>query len=231
MKQSNVDRVYIELQELAANFEFKPDERINETALSSQLGTSRTPLREALNRLVAEGFLTFQSGRGFFCRSLSPNLVLDLYEARVAVETEAVRLACARASDQEIHALIAQSEAGLMTDEALDARDLLARDEAFHIGIAHLSKNTELVRMLGNLNKRIRYIRLIYLKTRSTPKPEVPLAHRNVLNALLARDSETSAATMRKHIERRREDAAEAVRIAYSQLYVPDTDNLNESRP
>ena len=84
---SSVDRVYDRLRQMAADFEFKPDERINESALSTKLGASRTPLREALNRLVAEGFLTFQARRGFFCRPLSPSQILSLYEARIAVET------------------------------------------------------------------------------------------------------------------------------------------------
>jgi len=59
----------------------------------------------------------------------------------------------------------------------------------------------------------------------------IPPAHRQVLDALLARDVDTAAMAMRKHIERRREDAADAVRIAYSQLYVPDVGDFSESRP
>jgi len=230
MKQSNVDRVYTQLRGLAANFEFKPDARINESALSVQLGTSRTPLREAMNRLVAEGFLTFQSGRGFFCRSLSPSKVLDLYEARVAVEVEAVRLACARATDAELHALITALEDDVSRSKSADPESLLQQDEAFHIGVARLSQNAEMVRMLENLNERIRYIRLIYLKNRHQPALIIPPAHRKVLDALLARDGEAAAQAMRAHIGRRREDAAEAVRIAYSQLYVPDMGDFNEGR-
>ena len=99
---SSVDRVYKEVRRMASNFEFKPDERINESALSSELGASRTPLREALNRLVAEGFLTFQNGRGFFCRSLSPGRILDLYEARQAIECEALHRSVERASDEDL---------------------------------------------------------------------------------------------------------------------------------
>jgi len=231
MKQSNVDRVYIQLKRLAANFEFKPEARINETALSSQLGTSRTPLREALNRLVSEGFLTFQNGRGFFCRPLSPSLVLDLYEARVAVEVEAVRLANERASDAELQDFIRELESNVADSNATGPAVFLEQDEAFHIGIARLSKNAELLRMLENLNQRVRYIRLIYLQGRRPPASVIPPAHRQVLDALLARDVDTAAMAMRKHIERRREDAADAVRIAYSQLYVPDVGDFSESRP
>lgn len=230
MKQSNVDRVYTQLRGLAANFEFKPDSRINESALSVQLGTSRTPLREAMNRLVAEGFLTFQSGRGFFCRSLSPSLVLDQYEARVAVETEAVRLACERATDAELHSLIDALKDSASKCNSADPAALLEQDEAFHVGITRLSQNAELVRMLENINQRIRYIRLIYLKNHGQPATTIPPAHQKVLDALLARDADMAAQAMRKHIGRRREDAAEAVRIAYSQLYVPDAGDFSERR-
>ena len=57
---------------MAAAFEFKPEQRINESELSKTLGVSRTPLREALNRLVAEGLLTSQEGRGFFLSLSGP---------------------------------------------------------------------------------------------------------------------------------------------------------------
>lgn len=232
-KNSNVDRVYVKLRQLAANFEFKPDARINESALSLELGASRTPLREALNRLAAEGFLTFQSGRGFFCRSLSPSLVLDLYEARVAVETEAMRLACKRATDEEL----------LLLKETLDRHEktglpssepdiLLNQDEEFHLAIARLSQNAELVGMLENLNDRVRYVRLVYLKAkvdqaeRSDGSKGKTSAHRVILLALMERNTESACMAMRRHIGRRRKDAAEAVRIAYSQLYVPDDQTM-----
>ena len=82
---SSVDRVYATLRDMAINFDFKPGERLNETALTSKLNVSRTPLREALNRLVAEGFLTLAKGQGFFCRPLSPEQILELYQLRLSL--------------------------------------------------------------------------------------------------------------------------------------------------
>ncbi len=232
-KNSNVDRVYVRLRQLAANFEFKPDARINESSLSLELGASRTPLREALNRLVAEGFLTFQSGRGFFCRSLSPSLVLDLYEARVAVETETVRLACKRATDEELLLLKETLDRHEQTRQPPNEPDfLLDQDEEFHLAIARLSQNAELVGMLENLNDRVRYVRLVYLKAkveqdaRSYSSSGKTSAHRVILRAIMERNTETACLAMRRHIGRRREDAAEVVRIAYSQLYVPDDQTM-----
>lgn len=226
---SNVDRVYETLRRMAADFEFKPDERINESALSSRLGASRTPLREALNRLVAEGFLTFSAGRGFFCRSLSPQKILDLYEARVAVEAETARLAASRASEQALAELVDyldQTQPGY--DLCDDPAELLTMDEAFHMKIAETCQNEVLVAMLRNLNDRVRYVRLINLQSLQSSKP-VPARdsarlsmHREILNAIVNRDETGAARAMRTHIERRREEATQAVQIAYSRLYVPN---------
>ncbi len=226
--QSNVDRIHDRLRHMAADFEFKPDERINESTLATQLDASRTPIREALNRLVAEGYLTFQSGRGFFCRSLSPKRILDLYEARAAVECEAVRRAIERASDAEIMAVVAHlDETEPAYDQIDDPVELLAMDEEFHVRLARLSGNDELVRMLENLNGRIRYVRLINITNMRSDSPvtvgkDANLSvHRTILNALSDRDVVRAIRATRNHIERRREEATEAVRIAYSQLYVP----------
>ncbi len=225
---SSVDRVYKTLHAMAANFEFMPDARINESQLSQKLGASRTPLREALNRLVAEGLLNFKNGQGFFCRALSPKKILDLYEARVAIETEIVRLACERAGDDDISKLksyLDQTEPTYNLEQ--DPLRLLEMDEAYHLRIAAMAQNNELVRLLKNINDRVRYIRLIDLKGLRDKNPistnDVAQlsAHRIILQALEKGETREAVDTMRSHIERRREEATEAVRIAYSQLYVP----------
>src|SRR6201987_1623649 len=69
---SVVDRVYEQLKAMSVSFELKPGERLNEGEPAKRLGVSRTPLREALNRLNSEGFLRFPPGKGFFCRELRP---------------------------------------------------------------------------------------------------------------------------------------------------------------
>lgn len=227
-RPSNVDRLIERTREMAITFELKPGARVNESALSRELGASRTPLREALNRLVAEGFLTFQTGKGFFCRALDPKRIMDLYETRVAIEVETARLVCLRASDADLagfRAYLDKIEPDYMT--CVDGGELVRRDEEFHIYIARLSQNDELLRLLENLNGRIRYIRAIGLKTIRTTALGGPAetrlwAHRFLLDALTDRDVAKVTTAMRSHIERHWEDATEAVRIAYSQIYVPD---------
>lgn len=225
---SSVDRVYETLRDMAINFDFKPGERINESALSTRLGASRTPLREALNRLVAEGFLTLAKGQGFFCRPLEPAKVLELYQARCAVETEGIIRGIENASDQQIADLRAYLDAFEKTYFTCgDLSEVLLQDEEFHLRLAALSGNSELVRMLSNLNERIRYVRMINFKQIRAQVPEDRVedpslpAHRKIVEAVQRRDKDTAVAALRNHIERRSEETVELVRLAYSQLYVP----------
>ncbi len=218
-----VERAYDRLKEMAANYEFKPDSRLNESALAKRLNTSRTPLREALNRLVAEGFLTFRSGRGFFCRSLTTAEIMDLYEARAAIECEAACLAAQRADPADVQAL----ETFLATSQP-DYRpgtspvELVRLDEEFHIRLTALSGNAEMVRMLQNLNGRIHFVRLIDLKTlceRDGPEIVTTEPHRRILAAVKRRDAPAARRAMAQHIERRLESITENVRTAFAELY------------
>ena len=94
-------------------------------------------------------------------------------------------------------------------------------DEEFHLRIAKLSKNPELVRMLEIINERIRYVRWIAMRKKIDITHD---AHQAILDALIHRDAENSAILMRQHIQTRNEEATETVRTAFSQLYVPSAD-------
>lgn len=220
-----VDRAYRNLKEMVASFDFKPDERLNESAISVQLSISRTPLREALNRLTAEGFLTFRRGQGFHCRALNPAEMMDLYEARAAIEAETARLAARRAKPEDIarlHTDLEQSKDRYTS--GVSPVELIRLDEDFHRRIALMSRNAELVRLLDNAVARLRYIRVIDLQLLSerdgapsiTTKP-----HARILDAVTAGDEDGAAREMRSHISRRLEEVTANVRLAFSRLYAP----------
>ncbi len=231
MARGNVDRIHAQLRRMAADFEIRPATRINEAHMAAELGVSRTPLREALNRLVAEGFLTFQSNHGFFCRALDPQQLLDLYEARAAIECEGLRLAIMRGSDADI------AELARFHDETLgdyagctDPLRQLAIDEEFHTHIMALSGNGELARLLDNIHGRIRYVRMIGLKdfyararAGATQDPRAERQsradHAAILAAILARDADRATALMREHIEWRLADATRAVGLAIYEIH------------
>ncbi len=216
---SNVDRVYVNVKRMASSFDIKPDEKLNEARLAEQLGTSRTPLREALNRLVSEGFLTFHKGRGFSCRSLNVNEILDLYQAREAVECKLVELACKRITSggfDTLRQFLIKSKTHY--HEKTSAKELVELDEYFHMQIAQLSQNAELIRILENLNARVRFIRTIDLEERRIVTPQ---NHMDILQKMIGTDITGAVKNMQAHIVRSREEATEAVRKAYASIYVP----------
>ncbi len=217
-----VSALYVRLRAMAAGFEFKPGERINESALSRRLGASRTPLREALNRLVAEGFIDFQSGRGFFCRALTPERIMHLYEARIAVECEAVRHAAARADASDLARLdtfLDQTAA-----EYADCSDpvrLLELDERFHMDLCTLSGNPELSQMLQTIYDKIRFVRAADLRQLQAAGRTTAEGHRTILRLVQSGQAGAAADAMRAHIEHRTRHATEAVRLAFADLYAP----------
>ncbi len=216
----NVDRIYENVKRMTSGFDLKPDEKLNEQAMARKLGASRTPLREALNRLVSEGFLKYENGRGFFCRSLGTGQILELYQAREAVECKLVELACLNASSDDLASVeqfLKQSEADY--HENMSGGELVAIDEAFHMRIAALSGNHELMRILENLNARVRFVRTIDLEERRVVTPG---NHAKILQMMINNQVREAVEQMRLHIVRSHEEASEGVRKAYLRIYVPD---------
>jgi DNA-binding GntR family transcriptional regulator len=202
----SVDRVYREATQRAVNWRFAPGERINEVALARELGVSRTPVREALNRLARDGFVRFVPNRGFLARDLSPELVRDLYELRAAIEVAAVRLACARAADEAIAKLARAWNSATENASARRIDRLTTADEVFHRGIARLSGNEQLVATLERVNAQIRYFRHV---DQETPErlDRTHREHAGVLDFLTRRDARRAGELMERHIVLSRERA------------------------
>ncbi|WPB55194.1 GntR family transcriptional regulator [Xylophilus sp. GOD-11R] len=215
---SIVEVVYEKLKLMSVNYEFKPGERLNEGVLAKALGVSRTPLREALTRLFSEGLLLFVPGKGFFCRKLDVTEVFSLYEMRKIIEVEALRISLDRAKDEDIDALLAfldrtGPEPG---DRSVD--ELVKLDETFHESLMAMSGNAEMLRVLQNINARIRFVRWIDIEgcDRSASQQD----HRDVLLGLKARDADACIPVLARHINRRLDQISAALKEGYAQIYM-----------
>ena len=211
------DRLYERVKAMAVTFHFPPGDRINEVELARQLGSSRTPLREALNRVASEGLLCAVPNRGFHARPLHAGEVLALYEYRNVVEVAAIRFACERASDEGIAALSAFARAGVPTSGGeTQAVRQLRFDESFHERIAALSGNAEILRSVTSLNERIRFVRWIGLCKGS--QSSLPEGHCAILEGLERRDAEAAVAQMQAHVGERLARIAELVRESHAEI-------------
>ena len=225
MSETRVDDLFRHLKAKAVSFELRPGDRINEGALAAELGASRTPLREALNRLVAERFFEFRPGQGFYCRGLEAREIFDLFELRKVLETAAVRAACERASDAELKALKARLNAEGLETKGLSVAEACARDEAFHVGIAELGGNAELVAQLRLINERIRFIRWIEMAARVKQSKKQHVA---IMEALAARNANKAARLLGEHIEKRMDQILDSVRAGIASIYVDGGEVLQD---
>ena len=213
-----VSRIYEQVHRMVIQFEIPPDKRINEVDLARRLSVSRTPLREALNRLATEGLLTLEPNRGFRCRPLDTKDVFDLYEARAVVEIAAVRLACQRAEPDAVAALVSfWTEVSTLGDRP--AIELLGHDEEFHERLAALSGNGELVRALKSINARIHFVRWMDLE-REERRATTYTEHGDMLEALRRRDEERCVAVLSNHISRRLDEIVEIIKAGVVRLYL-----------
>ena len=156
--------VYDTIREMALEYRFRPGEKIIESDLAALLGVSRTPVREALNRLLTEGLIEFRRNYGFYCRKLNMEEVMTLAEAVLDVELALLKHVAKRASREELTALHEFSNGLAQTSAALPACERARGDEAFHARFADLSRNPVLASVSRNLNARIRFLRKIMME-------------------------------------------------------------------
>ena len=174
--------------------------QLGEVELASRLGVSRGPLREAMQRLIAEGLLRSQRHRGIFVRELDEDDVRDVYTARLAVEQAAGQLILASGSGPSVAALLTESLAGLEDAARIgDSVALADADHAFHAALVAASGSPRLRRMADGLLVETRMC-LAALQRTAPPADALVAEHRQLRDALLAEDPERLAAVLREHM-------------------------------
>lgn len=217
----SAERAYRAIRQQLVEFRMRPAERINEVHLAQMLELSRTPVREALNRLASEGFVVFTPNRGFRFRGLDIDDLVDLFELRSIVETGAFALACERADEAGVLRLQDFWRQARIRYADNDADEILELDEAFHVQIAELSGNPEIVRQLQALNARIRFIRRVQIET-GPQHADLVGDHSRLVDALAARDQARGLEVLRGHISLTFAEARAALNEALVRVEAPE---------
>ena len=184
------------LRQRIFNRELTPGDWIDELRIAQELGISRTPLREALKVLAAEGLVTMKVRRGAFVTEASSKDLADVYHLLTLLETDAVEVVACQASAAqlaELTALHADLEAAVG-----DADRFFAINEAFHLRLLELADNKWRLQVVQDLRKVMKLHRQHSLL--KAGRLEESLAeHRELMAALRARDGARAAQGMRKH--------------------------------
>lgn len=174
-----------------------PGHRLREQELSERLQVSRTPVREALSRLEADGLLVMQPRSGLAVAELDDAGVIELYETREALEGTAAQLAARYANPRDIAAM-----RGMLAAEALapdDPAQQQRHNRAFHGALLAASHNRFLVKSLQVLHDALALLGPTTL-LRQGRRAQAEAEHRRILEAIEKRDSATAEAEMRAHV-------------------------------
>ncbi|MFS4580719.1 GntR family transcriptional regulator [Phaeobacter sp. C3_T13_0] len=193
-------RLLTELREGRLN----PGDRLRETDLAERLGMSRTPVREAIRQLEADGIVTHVPRQGASIRTLGYAEVMELYEMRAVLEGTAARLAARAASYIEIEELYEMNQQMATLGNVPEAFIL---NRQFHAGLLDAAKNRFLARSIHALQKALMILGPTTL-TQPDRGGKAVEEHFGVLDAIKARDGLLAEAAMRAHIE-----AAQRVRV------------------
>lgn len=169
--------------------------RLTEEFLARQLGISKSPVREALNRLESEGLIRIEPRRGAFLRTFSIKEIADLYDLREALEGHAV--ATARLGPELLEKLRQSVERLQRFMKANDKLRYINEDIQFHALLARATGNQRLVEVLENLQHQVWLFRR---HTYDLSRSKAVASHRAIVEALEKGDKRRAERLMREHI-------------------------------
>ena len=175
---------------------YRPGDRLVESDLADRFGMSRTPIREALQRLETQSLLT-RDGRSLIVASLDHNQMAELYVVRTELEGLAARLAARHATDEEVQVLREM----VLEDQALlnDPSSLARANRRFHKQIHLASHNRFLVQQLDLVHRSMALMATTSLAAQG--RGEIALAeHQAIVDAIQARDEDAAYTALRDHI-------------------------------
>ncbi|NWF44555.1 GntR family transcriptional regulator [Hydrogenophaga sp. D2P1] len=186
------------LRQRIFNRELEPGSWIDELKIAEEYGISRTPLREALKVLAAEGLVTMKVRRGAYVTEVSDKDLADVYHLLALLESDAAGVVAQRASDAELAEL-----QGLHTEleaAADDRNRFFALNERFHMRLLEIASNRWREQMVADLRKVMKLNR--HNSLFKTGRIDESLAeHRAIMTALLARNAELTQQRMHEHFQ------------------------------
>ena len=211
------DEVAARLREEIFGGLLAPGAFIDEASVCERLQISRTPLREALKVLTAEGLLRHEPRRGCFVNEVTERDLDEIFPVIALLEGRCAYEAARNASDAELQELDALHERLVRHAKARRINDYYATNHIIHEAIIKLADNRWLAQVIGDLRKILKLARLQQLHAPGRLDQSLS-EHLAVFAALKARDSEGADAAMRTHMTRQREALREVMRQQKSRV-------------
>lgn len=193
---------YLRLREEIVSGVVPRGKPVVESIISERFGVSRTPIREALQRLETDG-LVIRSGRSYRVREATPAEILDIYEVRIALEATAARSAAQRRDEIDLTRLFDAVQPP-SSGEQDDAAKNFAANDAFHGLVRAAAHNASLDTLLSGLLLQIRLLDNIPVARREVISQTYD-EHAKIVEAIAAHDADAAGTLMTAHLGRTRD--------------------------
>ena len=208
------ETVFLTLRKAILTGKLSPGERLTEIRLGNLLGTSRTPIREAIRKLELEGLVVIIPGSGARVAQITEEELQEVMEIRLALDALCARLASRRITEEEKNRIRA---ANVAFKEAVSKKNQIAITEAdveFHDVIIAAAKNLKLSSILERLADNLYRYRFEYIRDENR-YDRLVREHDLLVQAILAGDEEQAARAAAIHVENQRESILEQIRASY----------------
>ena len=196
------DKAYRTIRNKIVTCEFLPGTPLNERELVELVGVSRTPIREALNRLEQEQLVILTSQKGATVTQITPKIINDIFQLRDMLEPYVVQMV----TPEFPEAILVELQAGFAENSPDREKELVALDGKMHYAIIHAFGNSYLNNLMENMytqNERIRFLSTMMPKRLEESFAE----HQVILEAMLERKPQKAADAMHEHLQRAKQVA------------------------
>lgn len=198
-RDRSTDKIINELEEMVLTGVFGVNGRLDEIRLAQHFGVSRTPVREALQKLAHSGLVEQLPRRGVFVRELQPTEIFDMFEVMAEIEGLCGRLAAGRISDEAVQQLDALNKECHLAAEARDPDGYYAKNELFHDLIYRETGNSFLAEEASRLHRRLKPFRRMQLQLRGR-MAESMQQHDQIVEAIANGDADLAAKLLYQHV-------------------------------
>lgn len=212
------ERIYELILSRILSQQFSPGERLRVNEIAEALGVSRTPVKDAINRLAVEGLIVVSPRKGTFVADITADGIKDLFDVRLMMELHAAELAVHRATQEDVAELQRELEGMSQYVEGeryLDFESFLVLDTEFHLKFFRIAGNRLLLKLYQDINLHLQVVRAYQKAPGAATEAGCSLReHTRIVAALQAADTPALRDAIREHVIQRQKLFSSALEAA-----------------
>ena len=200
------EKIYDFIKQRIINADYPPGYKLNIREISTALGVSHTPVKDALFKLAGENLIEISSRTGTYVKNITEADIHEIIQTRIILETAAIEMVAARITDEQLRQLedVYQKSIVLAVyqNDSETYKAFMEYDSRFHLFFFQFIGNNRLLNIYQNLNAHMQFVRFRLMNHAGGKLPTTDREHEMILQALRDRDPEKAKQAIRDHLLR-----------------------------